>query len=317
MDLMKLILFCILLLISGIQIGLVYRIYGKNQKRFLLYYLYYLIFIHLFLILNLVGRHFIDQILRTSDSSSVSMISIGLTMNFIAYPLLILAVFMLILFSFGLTNRRLPKVVWGVYLTVSVLGLLFFIQLLIETSERGISDWQSVDRQWGVILGNLMIVLFIIFALVQMVFYNQRIVDKSLRYSVKRFGILYLGVYGFCFLYFYFLARMIGINFYLFYILVFSMNLPSVLYLYFKIAGPLAKADREVDLRRQTLFKKFGITPSEAEIVQLIEAGKSNREISDIKFVSLQTVKNAISVIYRKVDAKSRTDLIRFIREGE
>ena len=42
--------------------------------------------------------------------------------------------------------------------------------------------------------------------------------------------------------------------------------------------------------------------------------GKSNKEISDILFISLQTVKNAISNVFKKIEVRSRTELIKFFQ---
>ncbi len=56
-------------------------------------------------------------------------------------------------------------------------------------------------------------------------------------------------------------------------------------------------------------FLKFGITKREQEIIQLICEGKSNREIEDQLFISLQSVKDHIYRIYQKTRVKNRVQL--------
>ncbi|MDH4272103.1 MAG: helix-turn-helix transcriptional regulator [Candidatus Aminicenantes bacterium] len=60
---------------------------------------------------------------------------------------------------------------------------------------------------------------------------------------------------------------------------------------------------------RKEKFIKFGITKREQEIIHLICAGKSNREIEDQLFISLQSVKDHIYRIYQKTGVKNRVQL--------
>jgi LuxR family maltose regulon positive regulatory protein len=57
------------------------------------------------------------------------------------------------------------------------------------------------------------------------------------------------------------------------------------------------------------------LSERELEVLQLIEAGKSNRRIAKEMFVSLGTVKTHIKHIYRKIDAHSRTQALVRARE--
>jgi DNA-binding CsgD family transcriptional regulator len=60
---------------------------------------------------------------------------------------------------------------------------------------------------------------------------------------------------------------------------------------------------------RQKESIKFGITKREMEIVHLICEGKSNRQIKDQLFISLQSVKDHIYRIYQKTGVKNRVQL--------
>jgi DNA-binding CsgD family transcriptional regulator len=69
------------------------------------------------------------------------------------------------------------------------------------------------------------------------------------------------------------------------------------------VAGPFV-----VDEARVT---EFGITPRELEILGLIAAGMSNREIADRLFVSENTVKTHSSRLFEKLGAKRRTQAVQ------
>ena len=56
--------------------------------------------------------------------------------------------------------------------------------------------------------------------------------------------------------------------------------------------------------------EKLGFSNREREIVDLVIKGKSNLEISDLLFISPETVKRHLSTIYTKSDVQSRTELL-------
>ena len=56
---------------------------------------------------------------------------------------------------------------------------------------------------------------------------------------------------------------------------------------------------------------RFGFTPREKEIINLLLQGKSNKEISEELFVSPRTVEAHIYNIYRKCSVKNKLELAR------
>ena len=65
------------------------------------------------------------------------------------------------------------------------------------------------------------------------------------------------------------------------------------------------------------LIQKFGISKREADVVRGIYAGKTNQEIANQLFLSLQTVKDHASRSYQKTFVKNRGQLIALVREVE
>jgi DNA-binding CsgD family transcriptional regulator len=61
---------------------------------------------------------------------------------------------------------------------------------------------------------------------------------------------------------------------------------------------------------------QLGITPRELQILELIAAGMSNREIAEKLFVSENTVKTHSSRIFDKLDAKRRTQAVQRAKEA-
>jgi DNA-binding NarL/FixJ family response regulator len=51
------------------------------------------------------------------------------------------------------------------------------------------------------------------------------------------------------------------------------------------------------------------LTQSELEIVRLVAQGKSNKEIASIIYISEGTVRNRLTVIYKKLNVNGRIEL--------
>lgn len=62
--------------------------------------------------------------------------------------------------------------------------------------------------------------------------------------------------------------------------------------------------------------ERLGITPRELEILELIAAGLSNREIAEKLFVSENTVKTHSSRVFDKLSAKRRTQAVQIAKDA-
>jgi DNA-binding NarL/FixJ family response regulator len=63
----------------------------------------------------------------------------------------------------------------------------------------------------------------------------------------------------------------------------------------------------------EKLTLKFKVTKREKEIIAQISLGKTNQQIADELFISLQTVKDHTHRIYKKIGVNSRIKLIRLL----
>ena len=66
----------------------------------------------------------------------------------------------------------------------------------------------------------------------------------------------------------------------------------------------------------QSRLEKLGITPREHEILTLIAAGLSNREIAEKLFVSENTVKTHSSRLFDKLNARRRTQAVQIAKQA-
>ena len=68
-------------------------------------------------------------------------------------------------------------------------------------------------------------------------------------------------------------------------------------------------------IRDDTKLESLGITPRELEILELIAAGLSNKEIAERVFVSENTVKTHSSRVFDKLGARRRTQAVQLGKE--
>jgi len=61
----------------------------------------------------------------------------------------------------------------------------------------------------------------------------------------------------------------------------------------------------------EELFQRYGISIREKDIIIKISEGKTNKEISEELFISIQTVKDHNYNIYKKVEVKNRVQLVQ------
>jgi len=71
----------------------------------------------------------------------------------------------------------------------------------------------------------------------------------------------------------------------------------------------LAEYTRKIETTEQTNFR-ISLSPREIEVLDLINSGLSNKEISEKLFVSLSTVKSHINNIYKILQVKNRREAI-------
>jgi DNA-binding CsgD family transcriptional regulator len=83
-------------------------------------------------------------------------------------------------------------------------------------------------------------------------------------------------------------------------------------YLVHAVPVPESKLDGIGNLKH--FISEFGISKREEEIIQQICQGKSNKEISESLFITLQTVKDHVHRIFLKTGVKNRIQLSNLIQ---
>ena len=70
-------------------------------------------------------------------------------------------------------------------------------------------------------------------------------------------------------------------------------------------------------IQLERILDSYALSSREKEILELMLDGRSNKEIKELLFISIHTVRNHIYNIYRKLGVRSRGQLIRLIMEAQ
>jgi DNA-binding CsgD family transcriptional regulator len=98
-----------------------------------------------------------------------------------------------------------------------------------------------------------------------------------------------------------------------------ASNLAPLLYLRANAdrAFPPVKAEQATKIGMEHVFERYGVTKRERQIVEKICLGKTNKQIADELFISLQTVKDHTHRIYSKVGINGRMQLVQMMNAAK
>jgi DNA-binding CsgD family transcriptional regulator len=100
---------------------------------------------------------------------------------------------------------------------------------------------------------------------------------------------------------------------------VHASNLPPLLYLRAnadRVFSPV-KAEQATHVGVQHALERYGVTKRERQIVEKICLGKTNKQIAEELFISLQTVKDHTHRIYSKIGINSRLQLVQLMNAAK
>jgi DNA-binding CsgD family transcriptional regulator len=302
-------------LITGIlAILLSNQLVRKYGLPYLSSYFYYLIFLFVFGIYGIIGTRLIRIFLLKHGLDYQATESVSLFFTYLGVPFLVLSWYMFIRLSHEIVNARIHSAFNLAFFGVLSIGFLGFGLLLVRSDLLGENRFEFIHGtlRTGFVSLTLMVYAY---SLAQLFIRSGKFLDAKDRYNIRLFGMIYLvfclgmvllihfsgrgPVFGFAFILFMFALHLIPLFF-------LSMYLDK------NFIEPSVR--QEFDQSLAAFIVKFEISRRESEIVELICNGKSNQDISDSLFISLQTVKDHIHRIYLKTGVKNRVQLTNLIR---
>jgi DNA-binding CsgD family transcriptional regulator len=286
----------------------------KYRLPWLSSYFYYLIFLFVFGIYGIIGSRLIRVFLVKQDLDEKAIASIVSFFFYLGIPFLILSWYMFIRLAREMVNKKVSSIFNLVYFLPLALGFMGYGVLLLKRDLLGENRHELIRSS---MLMGFTIVSLIVYAysLTQLFLQSRRFLDNKDRQNIRLFGMFYI-IYALSTITLINLSHLGPVYGFGFIIVLFALHLLPIfflsLYLDKNFVEPAAKHDFYKSLA--DFIEEYQISKRESEIVQLICKGKSNQDISDSLFISLQTVKDHIHRIYLKTGVKNRVQLTNLIR---
>ncbi len=297
-------------------ISIAYGLQKRTRIASLSSFLYFQVFITVFGVYGLVGQLIARKILEQRDASFQTIETIGHFFGFLGFPFLILAWFMFLRLCWEMGQETLPRRIVLVYFLLLVIVFLGYGSAILLASLSPFSDGQytvmSTVQTYayiGIEAGVLALGLSRLFSWAR----NRE--DSNERKRIRIFGLIWLLSRSASLVLFLF-SRRFGLSAVVSIIAFFAANLAPLLYwrAHLKKHPAVSPLQPVLSQELSRFLADFKISRREEEVIRELCAGKSNKEISQALFISVQTVKDHIYRVYQKTDVRNRVQLINLIQ---
>lgn len=303
-------LFCLATAVASVLIS--YQFINNYEETFNKNYFYYLIAFYAFAFYGIWGQLIVRTLLTEIDTSTKVVETIANFLPILGIPFLFVSWIMLINMGYSMFSEKISKG-WRyiqILLFISMIfGVWFGYSFVIGKFEA--SD--ALRKYFGVVF----IVFFELLnylAFITIVFIKSRHNHLASKKYLLLFSLLILVTFAFrsaLVLFAFEGPWMLAIILFVY----FFSNFIPLFYLKVNIDNifiPI-KAEHASDEKIELIYDKYKISKREKEIVQQICQGKTNQQIADELFISLQTVKDHTHRIYTKIGIKSRMQLVQLV----
>lgn len=284
-----------------------YLMFKKHRTGYLSAYFLYLVFFTAFGFFGYIMQVTAGEILKRDPGMSSTVMTLLRVLDLAAGPLIIIALYFLILFAWRLVGLEVPLWLTAGYFLVNL--------ILVILSGTVLAGWMKLFSLHIVPWGSVTALLTVCIAWLPVLHGLKQVKNASWRIRVKGLAVLYLVI-----LTFYFgLSFFMRYHFYItlgYFSLHFVINLPPLFYLrnYLARSHTVPSPEYGDDDTLVRVFEERGLSGREREVVQLLIRGKSNKDIEGELYISINTVKNHISNIYRKFGVKNRLQLTNSLK---
>jgi DNA-binding CsgD family transcriptional regulator len=302
------------LITGSIVIMFANQLVRKYRLAWLSSYFYYLIFLFVFGIYGIIGSRLIRVFLLKQDLDEQAISSIVSFFFYLGIPFLILSWYMFIRLSREMVSKKVSSVFNLVFFLPLVLGFMGYGVLLLKRDLLG-ENRHELIRSSMLIGFTIVSIIVYAYSILQLYLQSRSFLDKKDRQNIRLFGLLYL-IYAMGTITLINLSHLGPAYGFGFIIILFAIHLVPIFFLSLYLdKNFIAPAEKQAfDKSLADFIGKYQISKRESEIVQLICKGKSNQDISESLFISLQTVKDHIHRIFLKTGVKNRVQLTNLIR---
>lgn len=292
---------------------LTYEMTQSYETLFPKYYFYYLATFYGFAFYGVMAQKVMQTLLKALQLDSGIIPGIITLLPVISLPFLLIACIMLVFMGYSLSGRRSPPrpqlVIHSLVLALSIPVLWGFYVFLFN----GFNTFH-LTHQWLAVTGILLLDGLYIALFAWKTSRQVSNVSPARKHPIIVFSALMVAGY---------ITRATVLAFVntggweggLFVLLYFLSNMIPLYYLRMKadVLFPPVFAGSPSEDKKELLCVTYQITKRERDIIDKICEGKTNQQIADELFITLQTVKDHTHRIYIKIGINSRLKLVQLV----
>ena len=283
-------------------------------SEFLRHHFYYLAAFHAFAFYGLWGQILTRYLLGSLDLETAVVDRVAGILPVLGVPFLFMSWILLLNMACSMFGKTF-KPIWHSLHAVALLALLAGTWLAVTLLQA-----ESTTATLGLIEAVAMvgIELFYFSVFLVLAWRFRAAAERDRRGVLLAFALLLAGAYAARSL----LAGLVLVDVRLAPIALLAVhasNLPPLLYLRAKADRVFApvKAEQATKLGMAHMLDRYGVTKRERQIVEKICLGKTNKQIADELFISLQTVKDHTHRIYSKIGINNRMQLVQMMNSAQ
>lgn len=310
----RLILLLVALIAGAIAIFFSFRLNKQYRIPFVNSYFFYLVFLYIFGAYSLAGSGILEFLLTRMEVDPKVIHSSRLYAIFLGIPFIGLSHFMFLRSAREYFNKKQSTLFIILYFTVILTAFVLYGLYMVKSNysaRETTLDIVSLQRQ---VFCGFMIFVYL-WAFLSILLWSRKQASREKKY-IRTFGASYL-LFMVLSVVLIFIQALFPYSQHLFILIFLSLHLVPIFFLNIYLdKSHDTKADNEGDFetRLARFVEKHEISKRECEVVRLICQGNSNQEISDMLFISLQTVKDHTHRIFVKTGVRNRVQLTNMIR---
>lgn len=296
------------------SILLAYNLNNKYKFDYLTSYEYFQILTVIFGVFGLLGTMIVRQVLKDFIIEVTLVETIVQLLPFLSVPFLIAAWYMFIRLSAEMVNKSLSMtftISYFLFQSLFFVSYGFAILRFADLEDANVENATSVIKLTMIAMHTITLLISYYF----LYFRGAGLKDKVHKGMVLYFGHINLFVQVSGIILFYFTDRYVSVSL-VYLIIFFGGGILPLLFLGSRLKKDfnIASGHEEDQLKLSDLLFRHEISRREQEIIEKICEGLTNQQISEVLFISLQTVKDHSHNIYKKLGVKNRVQMVNMIR---
>lgn len=289
-------------------ISMLYRLQKRYRLEFLNSFFYFQVLTIIFGIYGILGSVGLRELLQQFEIERRSIEIIAQFLPFMGLPFIVAAWYMSLKMAGELVGKKIHRYIAIIYFLLFTAAFLIYGLLIRQIPEISNVDYENLRNQVQTAFYTLEMGIVAYIGIYLLIHISEKN-HKEWRSFIIAFVIILVITTLMTAIALHF-AHVHPILFMYFILLYFAGDLPLILITKSYLEKNTMEFKSNIN-PIEDLFQRYGISKREKDIIRKIGEGKTNKQISEELFITLQTVKDHNYNIYKKVGVKNRVQLVQ------